>query len=103
MRPRTRNYCKQTRLRIRVSVAAYAYEILNQPIMSDAEYDQLAQRIDSSKLTGNQQLDEFFRQRYQPHTGMWIHDHPNKPGLANILCRVYGFTPRKKRRRKGDV
>jgi len=103
--PRTSNYCKQTRLRIKVAVAAYAYEILNQSIISDGEYDRLAKRIDPNKLTGNEVMDDFFRRHFKPHTGMWIHDHPEKSGLANILARVYGIAPkrRKKRRRKSAV
>lgn len=100
MKPRTSKYCKQTRLRIKVSLAAYAYEILNQPIMSDGDYDRLARRIDPSKLTGNKVLDDFFRKHFKPHTGMWIHDHPDKAGLQNILYRHFIQPPRRKRKRR---
>lgn len=100
MKPRTSNYCKQTRLRIKVSIAAYAYEVLNESIMSDGDYDRLAKRIDPAKLTGNAVMDEFFRKHYAPHTGLWIHNHPNKLGLQNILYRYFLEPPKKRRRRK---
>ena len=100
MKPRTSNYCRQTRLRIKVSLAAYAYEVLNQPIMSDGDYDRLARRVDPTKLTGNKVMDDFFRQHFQPHTGMWIHDHPEKSGLTNILYRYFIEPPKRRRSRK---
>lgn len=99
LKPRTSKYCKQTRLRIKVALAAYAYEILSQPIMSDGDYDRLAKRINPDKLTGNKVMDDFFRQHFKPHTGMWIHDHPEKSGLANILYRHF-IQPPKRRSRK---
>lgn len=99
MKPRTSNYCKQTRLRIKVALAAYAYEVLSQPIMSDGEYDRLAKRIDPNKLTGNKVMDDFFRQHFAAHTGAWIHSHPNKSGLQNILYRSF-IEPPKRRKKK---
>lgn len=102
LKPRTSNYCKQTRLRIKVALAAYAYEVLSQPIMSDGEYDRLARRIDPTKLTGNKVMDDFFRHHYAAHTGSWIHSHPNKPGLANILYRNF-IEPPKRRKKKRPV
>lgn len=99
MKPRTSKYCKQTRLRIKISLAAYAYEVLNESIMPDGDYDRLARRIDPSKLTGNKILDDFFRREYSPHTGVWIHGHPDKAGLQNILYR-YFLEPPKRRRKK---
>lgn len=103
MKPRTSNYCKQTRLRIKVALAAYAYEVLSQPIMSDGEYDRLAKRIDPAKLTGNKVMDDFFRQHFKPHTGSWVHSHPNKLGLQNILYRYFLKPPKRRRRKKRPV
>ena len=48
---------QETRNRIKVSVAAYAYEYLDTSIMSDSEYDALSQQIDIKKKTGNEMLE----------------------------------------------
>ena len=72
--------------RIRVAVAAYAYEIENDPIMSDAEFDALAQSIDPKAKTPDPVMDKFFREEFDPNTGSWVHRHPNKAGLARIAA-----------------
>lgn len=70
----------EKRRRIRLSLAAYAYEFHDDPIMSDAEFDELAKNIDIRVKTGDSALDkihdEFFREEYSPDTGQWIHKHP---------------------------
>jgi len=82
-------YCKETRNRIKLSIAAYAYEFKNNPIMSDAEFDELALKIDKSVSTTNPQMDEFFATHFQPDTGMWIHQHPELDKLDNLYERYY--------------
>ena len=69
-------FCAETRNRIRLSVAAYAYEFQSDPIMSDAEYDRLSQAIDLTKVTNRPDLDLFFQKNFRPETGMWIRSHP---------------------------
>ena len=54
-------YNKEIRNRIRLSVAAYAYEMRNESIMDDAEYDRLSKEIDVSETTGNKKMDNFFK------------------------------------------
>jgi hypothetical protein len=66
----------EVRNRIRAAVAAYAYEIESNEIMSDAEFDKLVQSIRPRLGTCHPLLDEFFITRFSPMTGMWIHDHP---------------------------
>ncbi len=80
---------EQTRLRIRLSVAAYAYEYRHDSLMSDAEYDRLSRLVDTSILTGNIKLDKFFKKNFDPSTGMWIRKHPDKKGLENIYQRYF--------------
>ena len=70
--------------RIRLSVAAYAYEYKDDPIMSDTEFDELAKKIDVSEKTGNRKLDNFFKKHFAPDTGMWIHKHPERSKLEYI-------------------
>lgn len=74
----------EIRNRIRVAVAAYAYEIRNDPIMTDAEFDRLAREINIDLSTGNQKLDDFFWEHFTPNSGMWVHQHPEPEGLERI-------------------
>lgn len=91
----------ERRNRIKISVAAYAYEIMNQPIMSDAEFDALALQINplintvylpasNDQLVKRILLDQFFRTHYTPHSGMWVRLHPDLDGLANYYHKIYG-------------
>jgi len=66
----------ETRGRIFISVWAYAYEILDRPLVDDFTFDKLAQRITPRIGTGHLILDEFFATHFSPMTGMWIHQHP---------------------------
>ncbi len=66
----------EVRRRIRLAIAAYAYEMLDRPIMTDQEFDRLAETIRPRMGTCHPALDEFFITRFSPMTGMWIHDHP---------------------------
>lgn len=88
----------ERRNRIRLSVAAYAYEFFDQPVMSDGDFDDLARRIDPEVPTGNRVMDRFFRTEFDPSTGVWIHEHPNQEGLRRILRQVYDLPPKKRRR-----
>jgi len=73
--------------RIRVALCAYAYEIMDKPIITDHEFDELAASIDLSINTNRLDLDEWFRQEFQPHTGSWIHKHPELPYIRRIYER----------------
>ena len=56
---------EEIRNRIRLSVAAYAYEYKDDPVMSDAEFDELSQKINPTEKTGNRKLDNFFKKHFQ--------------------------------------
>ncbi len=79
----------EVRRRIGVSVAAYAYEVANTPIMPDSFFDIAAARINPEQGTCHPLLDEFFRTKFSPMTGMWIHEHPELDGIARIYRRYY--------------
>ena len=87
---------KERRNRIKLSVAAYTYEVYNESIMSDAEFDQLADKINVQVVTGNELMDDFFREYFSPHTGQWIHKHPDKAKLDDIYVKFF----KKKRMKK---
>lgn len=80
----------ERRRRIRIAIATFAYEVLDRPVMSDAEWDQLAQSIDPAVGTGHFELDEFFVARFSPMTGMWIHDHPELDKVRSLYFVHYG-------------
>jgi hypothetical protein len=83
---------KEIQNRIRLSVAAFSYEYQSDSIMSDAEFDALAKQINPKESTGNDVMDRFFREQFEPDTGMWIHNHPNLRGLEIIYNKYYkGF------------
>lgn len=90
----------ERRNRIRLSVAAYSYEFYSDSVMTDAEFDSLSLRINKDLPTGNSLLDQFFRENFSVHTGMWIHDHPEKEKLDWLYKNVY---KKKKKRAKKVV
>ena len=77
----------ERRNRIRLSVAAFAYEFENDSIMNDGDFDALAETIDVNMDTGNALMDTFFREQFSPHTGQWIHDHPELDKLKKLYDR----------------
>ena len=80
--------CNQTRLRIRLAVAAYAYEYHATSLMSDHEFDRLSLLVDKNYRTGNDLLDDFFAKHFEPATGNWVRFHPEKDKLHNLVCRI---------------
>ena len=80
---------QEIRNRIRLSVAAYAYEYKDDPIMSDDDFDKLAKKINPEEKTGNRKLDNFFKKEFSADTGMWIHKHPEKNKLEQIYLNYF--------------
>lgn len=104
------NHCPETRNRIRLAVAAWAYEVHADPIMPDDMFDRIALSIDVRKPTARPDLDEWFRENFNPHTGMWVLNHPERDKLDAlyrsfrpqrrevtlmevILCSLLGIAP----------
>lgn len=93
--------------RIKLSLAAYAYEFDSTSIMSDGDFDELAKCIDvtmsttetyhtKEQLLRYTALDTFFINEFQADTGQWIHKHPELPILAALYTRLYKSKRRKK-------
>lgn len=74
----------ERRNRIRLSVFAYAYEFESDPLISDGDYDRLSYKIDKTRSTGNETMDKFFRDEFEPDTGQWIHKHPELDRLKAL-------------------
>lgn len=81
--------CEQRKIRIRLAIAAYTYEYESWSFMSDAEFDELAKKVDKNVDTGNPLLDKFFREEFSTDTGMWIRKHPELDKLAWIYNYYY--------------
>lgn len=86
--------------RIRLSIAAYAYEFKNESIMSDGEFDKLCLQINPNKSTIEDShdekqiqrydiLDKFFKEEFSPDTGQWIHKHPELEIVAWCYKKHY--------------
>ena len=80
---------QEIRNRIKLSVAAYAYEFKGDSIMSDHEYDELSRKINPNEKTGNDVMDKFFKTQFQPDTGMWIRWHPEVKKLDYLYNKFY--------------
>ena len=80
---------QEIRNRIKLSIAAYAYEFLGESIMTDHEYDELSLKINPNEKTGNDMMDEFFKTQFQPDTGMWIRSHPEIKKLDYLYKKYY--------------
>lgn len=78
----------ERRRRIFVSLWAYAYEVLSISLVDDAKYDLEASLIDVSMDTENPIMDAFFREEFDPSTGMWVHKHPQLTRLTAFGKRM---------------
>jgi hypothetical protein len=83
------DYCKETHLRIKLSIAAYAYEFDNSSIMSDGEFDQLCLKVNLNTNTNNENMDRWFREHFDKSTGQWIHHHPNLKGIKYLYEQYF--------------
>ena len=85
-------YSKEIKNRIKLSVAAYAYEFEDDAIMSDHEFDELSLQINPEEKTGNKKMDDFFKNHFSAHTGMWIRKHPEIKQLSVLYKKYYKNT-----------
>lgn len=77
---------QEKRLRIRLAVAAYDYEIMNGilGLMTDNEFDFNCQQVDLDVPTGSPNHDKWWRDNFDPSTGQWVYGYPDHVGLARI-------------------
>lgn len=79
----------QKQIRIKVLLGAYAYQMLDKPIMSDAEWDDLASQVVINESTSNSSLDKWFKQHFQPYTAQWIYTYPELDKLQKLYNRLF--------------
>ena len=82
-------YCKETHRRIRLSVAAYAYEFESDPIMSDGDFDEMCSKVDLSVNTSRPDMDKWFRENFDKSTGQGIHTHPELNRIQQLYEKHY--------------
>jgi len=84
----------ERRNRIRLSLAAYEYELgpfkCNGLDMPDCLWDALALSIRPEMSTGHPVMDKFFREVFSPDTGCWVRRHPELEKLVNLYSRLFG-------------
>ena len=83
------SYNREIRNRILISVYAYAYELCDDSLVSDYEYDRLAQEIDVNASTNNGRLDKFFKDNYVSYSGNWIKKHPEIEKIIEIYNKYF--------------
>lgn len=74
----------ETKRRIDVAVWAYAYEIKDDPLVDDFVFDSEALLVSLSVSTDRPEMDAWFRENFDPSTGMWVRNHPDLKGLHRI-------------------
>jgi hypothetical protein len=75
---------RETRLRIQVAMWAYAYEVLNESLVDDHKFDQACCQVNLDQPTNRPDLDQWFKTCFHPHTGQWIHKHPELGRIAEL-------------------
>ena len=80
---------KQTRLRIQLSIYAYAYEMADVSLISDSKFDQMCLDVKPEIETGNKKLDKFFKTQFDSSTGMWIRSHPELNNIIELYKKYY--------------
>ena len=85
---------KQIKVRIKLSVCAYAYEFHNDSIISDGEFDDLSKQVNLNIDTRLPHMDSWFRDNFEPDTGMWIHKHPELDRVKRLYVKYFADRPK---------
>lgn len=79
----------ETHRRIKLAIWAYAYEFENRSIVSDAQFDVESYLVDLNVRTARPDMDLFFICEFKPHTGQWIHRHPELERIKQLYKEFY--------------
>lgn len=80
----------ETKLRMQLSAAAYAYEFEpdEPPLCSDGEFDEACKMVNLTIETSRPDLDAYFKEHFDPSTGVWIHNHPELDKVREYVERI---------------
>lgn len=98
--PYTETVSTEIRLRILLTMAAYAYEFRNEEIISDGDFDELSKAVDLTVNTQRPDLDKFFREKFIPDSGMWIRSHPELAKVEALYDAHYNPNLKRSKKRK---
>ena len=76
---------RERKRRIKLAVWAYAYELMAHSVVDDGTFDRECLKVDLTQSTGNAVLDAWWRENFKPWTGMWVHNHPGRDRLHQIV------------------
>lgn len=76
----------ERRTRVRLCVAAYAYEMGENQTLDDAAFDALALSSDVTIPTGR--FDDWWYDNFNPSSGQWVLSHPDIAGLSYAYGRL---------------
>ena len=85
----------ERRRRINIALWAYAYEIEDSPLVSDAKFDNTCLLINPAVSTGHLVMDNWFRTKFNPHTGSWIRCHPELEKIQGLYYKLLKNQPNK--------
>jgi hypothetical protein len=57
-------------------------------MVEDARFDSVCYEIDLSMGTGNADMDSWWEENFAPHTGSWIHAHPELGKVKALYGRM---------------
>lgn len=80
---------RETKRRILLTVAAYAYENGLTSPLTDAQFDTECLKVDLSIHTYRADLDAWWRINFLPFTGQWIYNHPELDRVQELYKRHY--------------
>ena len=72
------------RRRKSVSLWAFAYAVMNDPIVPDNVYDAVIKQVDLKAYTDDLSLDLWFEENYSTQHSRWIWTHPDFEELAEM-------------------
>lgn len=79
---------EEKRRRIQVALWAYAYEVCYENLVPDAKFDEVCRKINLSVATDRPDLDQWFRENFDPSTGLWVRKHPEILALQRVFEKI---------------
>lgn len=64
---------------------------MHESLVDDHAFDAECLRVNLLQPTGNRKMDNWFKKNFDPSTGMWVHNHPNKRRLEEIAKQIIEF------------
>jgi hypothetical protein len=74
---------------VRSKMNKISEEIKRRIKVSDEQFDLECKKIDVTITTGNDIMDKWFKQEFDPCTGQWIHKHPQLKRLDALYQQYY--------------